>query len=179
MKTIVITITGHRPNKLGGYSWDNPIANNVMLYFQKFIDWMLYIHDDEKDIQIIVNTGMALGVDQWCAEIALNMGCEVHAYIPCLGQESMWPDHSKKKYHEILSRVDKVIMVSNKPYDSTCMQNRNIAMVDALQNPDDVLFSVWDGTSGGTANCIKYALGKGKKAFRLNPKDWSLTETGK
>ena len=48
-------------------------------------------------------------------------------------------------------------MVSEEPYTNDCMQNRNIWMIDQLTSKDDLLITVWDGTSGGTCNCIKYA----------------------
>ena len=33
----------------------------------------------------------------------------------------------------------------------------------------DVLIACWNGTSGGTANCVKYAEKTGNKIYRINP----------
>ena len=45
------------------------------------------------------------------------------------------------------------------------MQRRNEYMVDKA----DTLIAVWNGTSGGTANCVKYAKKKGVDIVRLDP----------
>ena len=34
-----------------------------------------------------------------------------------------------------------------------------------------VVISVWDGTSGGTANCVKYAKKQKTKIWRITPDD--------
>ena len=35
---------------------------------------------------------------------------------------------------------------------------RNIAMINSLEeNSEDCVLAVWDGTNGGTGNCVKYA----------------------
>ena len=47
------------------------------------------------------------------------------------------------------------------------MQERNEWMV----NNCDVLIAVWDGTSGGTANCVKYAESLQLDIRRINPKE--------
>jgi hypothetical protein len=33
----------------------------------------------------------------------------------------------------------------------------------------ELLIAVWDGTSGGTANCVKYARKDGVEIWRINP----------
>ena len=43
-------------------------------------------------------------------------------------------------------------MVSNGPYTSAAMQVRNEWMADHC----DVLLALWNGTPGGTANCLRY-----------------------
>jgi uncharacterized phage-like protein YoqJ len=47
------------------------------------------------------------------------------------------------------------------------MQDRNIWMVDHC----DALIAVWDGTSGGTANCVRYAQKVGKPIVFIDPYD--------
>ena len=68
--------------------------------------------------------------------------------------------------------ADKVIDVSPDPYAVWKMQKRNIWMVDQ----SNVVIAVWDGKkSGGTYNCIKYAVGKGLPVLVIHPT--LLTET--
>lgn len=49
------------------------------------------------------------------------------------------------------------------------MQIRNQWMVDRA----DQVIGIWDGTSGGTANCLEYATSKNKPILRIDP---SLTK---
>ena len=45
------------------------------------------------------------------------------------------------------------------------MQKRNEYMVDLA----DRVIAVWDGSKGGTANCVKYAEKVGKEIIRIEP----------
>jgi uncharacterized phage-like protein YoqJ len=47
------------------------------------------------------------------------------------------------------------------------MQKRNEYMVDN----SDIVIAVWDGSKGGTYNCVKYAEKLGKKIIVINPKE--------
>ena len=51
-----------------------------------------------------------------------------------------------------------------KPY---LMQTRNMHMVD---NSEDII-AVWDGTAGGTGNCVKYAEKVGRNIIRIEPRN--------
>lgn len=33
----------------------------------------------------------------------------------------------------------------------------------------DMVIAVWDGSKGGTGNCVQYAQKKGKEFIRINP----------
>jgi hypothetical protein len=36
----------------------------------------------------------------------------------------------------------------------------------------DILIAVWDGTSGGTGNSVKYAVSKNKIIYYIDPKEF-------
>jgi len=36
----------------------------------------------------------------------------------------------------------------------------------------DVLMAMWDGSSGGTKNCYKYAKDKNKRIIRIDPREY-------
>lgn len=59
-------------------------------------------------------------------------------------------------------------------YYPTKMQKRNMYMVDN----SDVVVSVWDGSNGGTGNCVSYAMNHNKKIINLNPKIFEWTDIG-
>jgi uncharacterized phage-like protein YoqJ len=152
-----IAVTGHRPNKLGNeYNLNGPITTKIKLDLQRLINHL-------RPFQMI--SGMALGVDTIWAILALENNIPLIAAIPCINQESKWPESSQKRYKEILSNPLTIIeQVSNESYSNECMQNRNIWMV----NNCDLLIGVWDKTGGGTANCLKYADSIGKKVILVN-----------
>jgi len=45
------------------------------------------------------------------------------------------------------------------------MQKRNQFMVDNSR----VIIAYWDGSKGGTKNCLDYALLKNKTIYQINP----------
>jgi uncharacterized phage-like protein YoqJ len=101
---------------------------------------------------------MAQGADQMAAQICIDHNIPFDAYIPCEGQEKPWPKAAQEKYHELLGHARHEILTYAGPYPGPwCLQTRNEAMVDNA----DYILSVYDGTAGGTANCIKYAKEKG------------------
>lgn len=153
---MILAFTGHRPNKLGGYFEPNPVSNRV----KKFLRAELEKLKPDRAI-----TGMAQGVDQWAAAICLLMGIPYVAAIPFVGQEMAWPESAKKRWRYLLGRAAEVVLVNEGFYSPAKMQKRNMWMV----NHCDVLLAVWDGTAGGTANCIRYAEQKKKQIVFINP----------
>lgn len=154
---MIVAFTGHRPDKLGGYKLPNPIYNNVC----RQIDATLRDLKPEKII-----TGMALGVDQWAAMIAHKLNIPYLAAIPFENQESKWPEVSQKTFRLLRKLAAEEVIVSPGAYSIDKMQIRNIWMVDHC----DKLIAIWDGTKGGTGNCIEYAKSINKDILYINPR---------
>jgi len=78
-------------------------------------------------------------------------------------------------YNKILNHplVTRYYVDNDPEYKASKMQKRNIWIVDN----SDGLVAVWDGTPGGTANCVEYARNKSretnKKIFYINPQDYN------
>jgi len=156
--TMKIALTGHRPNKLGyDYALISPLAKALEERLQQIVD----IYKPEAMI-----SGMALGADMLWAKLAIRNGVALHAYIPFEGQENKWPLKSREQYWEVLSHASLKMYVSKPGYAAYKMQVRNIHMV----NDCDLLVAVWDGSGGGTANCVGYAKSREKKIITINPK---------
>lgn len=141
-----IAFTGHRPNKLGSY---DPMHPSRVLLRKAIWDKVKSISSGEMHFI----TGGALGVDQDAARIAYQNQIPFTVAAPCLNQEKMWPLESQTSYKKMLSLAARVVYVTQQEYTMACMQERNKWMVDNC----DILVAVWDGTKGGTANCIRYA----------------------
>jgi len=144
-----IAVTGHRINKLA-----------------KFGDLKQRIR--EKLVELspeLLITGMAVGTDQVAAIVAIEMAIPVWACIPCLEQDRVWSQRVRQQYRWILEKCQQVTIVTEEPYHPRLMQVRNEFMV----NNGDELLAVFDGSNGGTANCIRYAERRGTKIHYIRP----------
>lgn len=148
---MIICGTGHRPHKLGGYGDD---VKDVLIRLA--IDSI-----PEGTTKVI--SGMALGWDMALARGAISRGLPFIAAIPFRGQESIWPYKAIDEYNEILDYAEEVVVVAKGGYAAWKMQLRNEYMV----NHSDCVLALWDGSSGGTANCIKYAEKINKPVINL------------
>jgi uncharacterized phage-like protein YoqJ len=155
---MIVSFTGHRPNKLGGFLLPNPTYIHVCQQLEKTL----------KELQPTeAISGMALGIDSWAANICIKLGIPFTAAIPFIGQEKAWPQASQKTYHALLNKAAKQVIVSEGGYTAAKMQIRNEWMVDRC----DTLIAVFrqTETSGGTFNCIRYAQSIGKKIIFIDP----------
>lgn len=139
--------TGHRPDKLGGYS--TKVENRLF-------DLALAVCLKYKPTKII--SGMALGWDKALAQASLRLTIPLLCAIPFKGQECRWQEVQQREYREILEQAKEVVIVSEGTYTANKMSIRNDFMLD---NCDEV-FALYNGTSGGTANCVRSANSKGK-----------------
>ena len=149
---------------MNGY---NPKDNKDLLFSLREV---IVDHIENKDVHTFI-TGMALGIDMWAARIVFKLKetyphIKVIAAVPCDKQYNKWPEKSQQEWKAVIQRCDDVHYVSNDTYTHWCMQKRNEWMVDNA----DYVIAVWDGTKGGTANCVNYAVKEGKQTTQLHPK---------
>ena len=152
---MIVAVTGHRPQKLGGYS------TGVNMKLLDLAQQALKRHNIEK-----VLTGMAQGWDQAIATSCAVLNIPFVACIPFTGQDEMWTADGKRLYQFLMEKASEVKLVSNGSYSPTKMQKRNEYMVDN----SEFLIALWNGTPGGTANCIAYAKKVGRKGENWWPK---------
>ena len=144
MTTNTIAFTGHRPPKLG-LTWEGQGQRDLDIITQMAMTL-------ELQRATVVISGMALGIDQLGARAALRLGIPFDAYCPFPGQAAMWSHGCQETYYSLLEQARRVIY-TQPIYSITAFQTRNEQMVDVA----DWLFAYWDGSPGGTANCIEYA----------------------
>jgi ribA/ribD-fused uncharacterized protein len=163
MKTICFT--GHRPNKLGGYDTNNEKMTWVKAQLKECINRAYHAGFAH------FISGGALGVDQVALSIVYEVQKEYAFDIittvakPFPSQACKWPESSIIEFNRLCNLADKVFDVSPDPYTAEKMQVRNEWMVDNA----DAVIAVWDGTPGGTANCVRYALEQKKHVLRIDP----------
>lgn len=158
-----VSFTGYRPSKLPFFGEDDPLCIALK---KRIADKITELAD--KGAREFY-TGMALGVDTWCAEAVLELRqshpeIQLIALLPCRGQENKWNPAEKKRYNDILAQCNKVICLSPE-YTSDCMHRRNRALVDSC----DILVAIYDGKSGGTKYTVDYAQKKGRMISVIAP----------
>lgn len=156
---MIIAGTGHRPDKLrvGALNAYQPAVH------ERLVDLARAALTQEAPARVI--SGMALGWDTALAMAALDLAIPFDAYVPFAGQESRWPEPSRRRYHDLLGRAERVVIVSPGGYSPASMQRRNERMVDDC----DRLLALWDGSAGGTCNCVRYAESAGRPIRNLWP----------
>jgi uncharacterized phage-like protein YoqJ len=157
---MVIGITGHRPHKLGGYDDKSNRCEPIKAVIKKcFLQ--------AKPVCIV--SGMALGVDQWAVEVALELNIKVLALVPCIAQDSKWPPSSRKRYCELLDEIVKaggsVEYVTKNTYSPGCMQLRNQRIVDYAT----YMLAIWDRSWGGTGSCVRLAKQASRPVTIIHP----------
>lgn len=162
---MILAATGHRPDKLGGYGW-SPVSRYVV---RRMAQEMRRLQPDE------AISGMALGVDQWFAWLCVKMGIPFTAAVPFEGQELRWRSaQARENYHRLLGHAKQVKIVTHltpelrrsRDLVSKAMKARNNWMVARC----DRLLAVWDGSAGGTGNCVREAYRVGREITQINPR---------
>lgn len=152
---MIIAGTGSRPPSLGGYKLPNPIYCYVCQETEKIL---LNLKPDK------IISGMALGYDQYLANIAIKLNIPFIAAIPFQGQDVKWPDSSRRIYNKLLTKAAEIVIVSEPGFSAKKLQIRNEWMVDHC----DILLAAFDGSIGGTRNCVNYANSINKQVIRID-----------
>ena len=167
MSNFNLSVTGHRPNKLWGYDYNDVHYQNLQTRFEDIVKNLLQSYDT-----VTMYSGMAIGVDTIFALAALHLKSEGYPVrlicaVPFVGQECRWNRQTQQLYNSIKSMADEVVVVCSGSYAPWKMQKRNEYLVDNC----DELIAVWDGSSGGTGNCVSYATSKNTPMVHIVPSE--------
>lgn len=165
-------VTGHRPNNLGGaYALSDALNQRLGHEMRDFI-----LRHGEKAEKVELIQGGALGADTIFALVGLKLKTQfpgkytLETAVPCKNQDSKWNKTAKQIYEGIIAASDKITAVTNGDYTQGCMEKRNHYMVNQMTENDRIL-AIWTGATGGTYECICYALSKGHNVYVINPMD--------
>ena len=177
MESLKLAVTGHR--RL-------PHAQSIWVKAE-LRSWLARAVDKAGVDQITVISGMALGVDTWWAEIALDVGVTLHAYIPFEHQhgwtqvdggkwlklhDRAWIESQRDRHGLILDQADVVLDCSTSfgsglQTPGALLHHRSKCMVRDCH----YLGAVWNRRPrGGTTQCLKYSLAMGRRTYCINPK---------
>lgn len=165
MAEFTCAFTGHRPKS---FPWKyNEAAPDCVLLKEVLATQIKALTD--KGVTDFFS-GMAQGVDLWCAQIVLdlrkkNPALKLHCVLPCRGQESKWTASAQEHYRSILARANKVIYVGQE-YSRDCMLERNRWLVEH----SSILLAVYNGTRrSGTGATVRDALKQGREVIIIDP----------
>lgn len=111
-------------------------------------------------------TGGAYGLDSHAAKYALDSSIPLWLVLPFPAKIlcARWISHDARELLFRSVRECTRLSVVSPEFSNVSYQRRNEFMVDAA----DVLVAFFDGSPGGTANCVHYAKGIGRKTIRVS-----------
>lgn len=149
---MIIAGTGHRPDKLGG--WDNPHG------FHRLVNFAVEVLEENEPVGVV--SGMAAGWDLALAHAAMELDIHLLAAIPFEGQEKRWTRFWQQLYGEARSYATEARVLytpdtSVYPEIAKALNDRNHWMVSYVKKKGGKILALWNGTKGGTANCVRSA----------------------
>lgn len=113
---------------------------------------------------------MALGFDMICAETVLALkknypDIKLIGALPCRTQDIKWQEKDKRRYRNLLKRLDDIRCIYDKYIGAECMLKRNRYMV----NNSSLMIALFNGLAGGTKSTIDYARKKGLEIVIIKP----------
>jgi uncharacterized phage-like protein YoqJ len=162
-----LAFAGLRPHKLPwGFDERHPACLFLKIALR---ERLIRLIEDEGVLHFI--SGMAMGIDQICAEIVLALqpkypDITLEAAIPCKEQDKLWPQEYRERYRILLDKCAHIHAVSEE-YTDECMEKRNRYMADKC----DMVLAVWNGKPGGMGSTMKYARKQKKPVIMIDPFD--------
>jgi len=108
-------------------------------------------------------TGMAIGFDQLVADVCIKMRIPFVAAIPFDGQESIWPEHAKRRFYELLLKANEIAVVCEGGFAKWKLLKRNEWIVN---NSEGLIIYMVEKRSG-TKHCSEFAEKNKKPVFNI------------
>lgn len=102
--------------------------------------------------------GCALGWDQAVGQACVDLKIPFVAAIPFKGFNAKWRQDQQAYLQWLLTQAVAFHTVCDPGYEAWKLHQRNKWMVDNAEYG----LALWDGSEGGTKNCINYAVNTGK-----------------
>ena len=153
---MIVAATGHRPEKLA----DRAICYEPIV-LERLTHLAIAVFQKMQPTQVI--SGMALVWDSGVALAAIDLNIPLVAAVPFRGQECKWSRDDRDRHFQVRDNAIEVVYVCDPGYAAWKMQKRNELMVDR----SDVVLALWDGSNGGTKNCVHYARSKNKRVINV------------
>jgi uncharacterized phage-like protein YoqJ len=136
-----LVVFGHRPPELGGYE-DNPLQRSIRRRLQDGFRAKAELHDD-----LMIVSGMALGVEMIAAEAAALAGVPYTVVLAYPDFDAPWPDLTRRRFDHIVDGAARVVTLQKHQPKSRQQFAPAFARRDAwLRKNAAEAVMVWDGS---------------------------------
>jgi ribonuclease HI len=144
-----VVVTGLRPPQLGGYE-PNLTWESVRAKIAEALSFLATEHED-----LLVVSGMGLGVEQLGAEAAIDAGVPFVAVPAYASFDSVWPAPSRERYADLVAKAVEEVVFDARPPTSKQMAGSTTARRDAwlARNAQDAIV-VHDGEDERTEKLL-------------------------
>lgn len=168
--------TGHRPQRLP-FKFDekHPACVHLRGLLRQELERLI----NEEGVTCFI-TGLALGIDQICAELVLELKkaypqVMLECAIPYEEQAKKWTIPQRDRYYDIIVRSDFENQLQGY-YTKDCMGRRNRYMVEKSGH----VLAVWDGAARSeTGQTIRYARELGRELTIIHPETLEIIRENK
>jgi hypothetical protein len=173
---LAVGITGHRSEAIPADEAD-ALADRIRSALELLLSEALavrscsaeYFSSDKPRLAFV--SPLADGADQLAAEIALDLGYELHAVLPFTlerTREDMPDDAARERLDSLLARSSSMLEL---PGDDTDEAGAYVMAGRATVAHSDVLIAVWDGEPargrGGTGEVVRLAFERAKPVIHI------------
>ena len=168
--------TGPRPERL---PWRTNETDPACIALKEVLAEEIKALSDEGIVNFL--SGMAQGVDQYCAAAVLalrenNSKIRLHCILPCISQTDKWAARARVQYRAILDQADSIVYVSREEHSESMMARNHF-----LVNYSAVLLAVYHDNGirrSGTAATVRYARKQGRRLIAIDPDTLQITREG-
>ena len=141
-----LVVTGHQPPEIGGFANDpdNPPDGHVAVRAK-----LTEILEAKKavDADLVVLSGLRLGVETLAAEAAVAAGVPFVAILPFPDPDSIWPESARRKFAALTAIAQAVVRLERKAPESPQRAGQALDRRNGwLRKVADEVLIVWDGT---------------------------------
>jgi len=155
----LLVVLGHRPPDIGGYD-PNPIADRIRSQLVEQLSARAAIQPD-----LVVVSGLRLGVEMLAAEAASEAGVEWVAVLPHPDPDKVWPAERRAHFADLLDQARDVITLERRRPSDRAAAGASLARRDGwLAKSVDEALIIFDGVDkavGSVVDRFDRAVGDG------------------